>query len=215
MNCVCIVPAIFKMLFSKNNAGSVGKALIIFIDLLALIAQATSFVIVMGTQYTAFIEKAAQAPTTFPPVMDDKMGDGSDPFANAEKLSADELPQWKIAWELPFALLFTSIGWWENFVDRDIKIGCLRMKFASYKRHLQSVRAKANIGASLLKIVLTIAFSILMLPSAQFENAFVHMPASVEPKQTVQLSADALTEFNNNPESFFGSDMLHKVSLIS
>lgn len=199
------------MLFSKNNAGSLGKALIIFIDLLALIAQATSFIIVMGTQYTAFIEKAAQEPTTLSPTIDDKMGDGSDPFANPEKLGTDDLPRWKIAWELPFALLFTSIGWWENFVDRDIKFGCIKMKFASYKRHLQSVRAKANIGASLLKIVLTIAFSVLMLPSNQFENAFVHMPPTIEPKQTIQLSADALTEFNNNPESFFGTDILHKV----
>ena len=61
-------------------------------------------------------------------------------------------------------------------MDRDIKLFCVKIPFASYKRHLQSVRSKANIGASLWKIALTITFSIVMLPSGKFENAFVSMP---------------------------------------
>lgn len=85
---------------------------------------------------------------------------------------------WKGSWEAPFALICTSIIWWENYVDRDIKFGCINMPLASYKRHLQSVRSKVNIGASLWKIALTISFSLIMLPSKKFENAFVKLPAS-------------------------------------
>ena len=209
MNCVCMVPAFCKMLFSKNGAGSVGKALIVLIDFLALAAQATAFFIVMGTQYTAFIEKAMSTTTISP---GEKASDSGDPFATAEKLSgSEEQPQWKTSWELPFALLFTSLAWWENFVDRDIKIGCLKMKFASYKRHLQSVRSKANIGASLWKIALTITFSVIMLPSKRFENAFVHLPTTVEIPSSTAISADSLTEFNNNPDSLFGAEAFHQV----
>lgn len=85
---------------------------------------------------------------------------------------------WKGSWEAPFALICTSIIWWENYVDRDIKFGCINMPLASYKRHLQSVRSKVNIGASLWKIALTISFSLIMLPSKKFENAFVKLPSS-------------------------------------
>jgi hypothetical protein len=189
------------MIFSKNSAGPVGKALIVMIDLVALAAQATVFFVVMGTQYTAFIEKAMYVSTPAPSLNDPKPVDMLDPFANAAEASRQlgdpiggggvgggststdfgagspvEKPKWKGSWETPFALLFTSIIWWENYVDRDIKLGFINMPLATYKRHLQSVRSKANIGASLWKIALTITFSVIMLPSKRFENAFVKMP---------------------------------------
>lgn len=188
MNCLCIIPGFCKMIFSKNSAGPVGKALIVMIDFMALVAQATVFFVIMGTQYTAFIEKSMYS-TPAPAVNEPKPVDiAIDPFAeSARQVGGDpslpsdfgtaEKPKWKGSWEAPFALLFTSIIWWENYVDRDIKLGFINMPLATYKRHLQSVRSKANIGASLWKIALTITFSVLMLPSKKFENAFVKMPS--------------------------------------
>lgn len=88
--------------------------------------------------------------------------------------------------------MFTSIIWWENYVDRDIKFGCINMPLASYKRHLQSVRSKVNIGASLWKIALTISFSLIMLPAKKFENAFVKLPASyIEGSATTPMPGGA------------------------
>ena len=177
------------MIFSKNSAGPVGKALIVMIDFLALAAQATVFFVIMGTQYTAFIEKALYVTT--PAYNEPKPVDinfGGDPFSESQRQTGDlpnggatdfasrEKPTWKGSWEAPFALLFTSISWWENYVDRDIKLGFINMPLASYKRHLQSVRSKANIGASLWKIALTITFSVILLPSKKFDNAFVKIP---------------------------------------
>jgi hypothetical protein len=186
MNCLCIVPGFCKMIFSKNNAGPVGKALIVMIDFIALIAQITVFFVIMGTEYTAFIEKALYL-TTPSPMNEPKPVDiNIDPFAESQRQVGDnpagdsssiEKPKWKGSWEAPFALLFTSLSWWENYIDRDIKLFCINMPLATYKRHLQSVRSKANIGASLWKIALTITFSVIMLPSKRFENAFVKMPS--------------------------------------
>jgi hypothetical protein len=199
MNCVCIVPGFCKMIFAKNSAGPVGKILIFLLDLLALICQITVFFVIIGSEYTAFIEKAMYAPsttTTAMPVGDtngggfpmDDTGVQSDPFADAAGVVKrqisdmpllDDKPKWKGSWEAPIALLFTSIIWWENYVDRDIKILCFNVPLGSYKRHLQAVRSKVNIGASLWKIVLTITFNFLLLPSKNFENSFVKMPSSV------------------------------------
>lgn len=188
MNAVCIIPGLCKMIFARNSAGPVGKVIIMFIDFIALLAQATVFFVVMGTQYTAFIEKANTTPA--PPTLDSKNGDGSDPFSMVESSRytvqrsssefTNEKPSWRGSWEMPFAILFTSIIWWENYVDRDIKLGFIKLPLATYKRHLQSVRSKANIGASLWKIALTITFSVIMLPSKRFDNAFVRFPAIVD-----------------------------------
>ena len=94
----------------------------------------------------------------------------------ADPPNSNEKPTWKGSWEVPFSIIFTSIIWWENYVDRDIKLGFIKLPLGSYKRHLQSVRSKTNIGASLWKIALTITFSVVMLPSKKFENAFVRIP---------------------------------------
>ena len=210
MNCLCIVPGFCKMIFSKNSAGPVGKALIVMIDFLALVAQATAFFVIMGTQYTAFIEKALHVTT--PAYNEPKPVDinfNGDPFAESQRQMGGDLPNggasdfavrekptWKGSWEAPFALLFTSISWWENYVDRDIKLGFINMPLATYKRHLQSVRSKANIGASLWKIALTITFSVILLPSKKFDNAFVKIPTYPDATTVPTLPA-----MSNNGES--------------
>ncbi|CAF4856053.1 unnamed protein product, partial [Rotaria socialis] len=91
------------------------------------------------------------------------------------KAAADtiEQVQLRFGWEAPVALFCVSIVWWENYVDRDIKLGKLNIPLGTYKRHLQSIRSKANIGASIWKIALTVAFSFLLLPRDHFENVFV------------------------------------------
>lgn len=237
MNCLCIVPGFCKIIFSKNGAGPVGKALIVMVDFLALVAQATVFFVISGTEYTAFIEKSLYVSTPAPNTgSDTKPVDIADPFSGSiftffvtfiiffclNKVSINkflnyiiliyifncefnqfnlisessrqlgneptEKAVWKGSWEAPFALMFTSIIWWENYVDRDIKFGCINMPLASYKRHLQSVRSKVNIGASLWKIALTISFSLIMLPSKKFENAFVKLPASYIESTSVTTS---------------------------
>ena len=201
------------MVFSKNSAGPVGKALIVMVDFLALAAQITVFFVIMGTQYTAFIEKAMYI-TTPSPVNEAKPVDinlNIDPFAESQRqvgndpmgdMGSGEKPKWKGSWEAPFALLFTSVIWWENYIDRDIKLGLINMPLATYKRHLQAVRSKANIGASLWKIALTITFSVILLPSKKFENAFVKMPTIADLPMTTMPSPNG----NGGDIDFGGMD---------
>lgn len=195
MNCLCIIPGICKMIFSKNTHGMIGKAFIIMIDFLAVLAQLSVFFVVMATEYTAFIEKSGYATTATPNV--------GDPFANSERLVIGSDPQpgkptWKGSWEAPIAIFFTSISWWENYVDRDIKFGCFKIPLATYKRHLQSVRSKANIGASLWKIAITITLSVVLLPSNKFENAFVNMPKPPDAPSVTMPPAFAADSLINN-----------------
>lgn len=216
MNCVCFIPGLCKIMFSKNYTGSCKKVLIFLVDILAFLAQCSAYFIIMGTQYTAFIEKAIY--TTTPPNLNDPKSD--DPFVFAEsnrqqsydvpeQVGSNEKPIWKGSWELPFALLLTSVQWWENYVDRDIKLGCIKLPFASYKRHLQSVRSKANIGASLWKIALTITFSVILLPSKKFENAFVRIPGVTD-----VITSTVPTNFGDSVIDFGGFDTPESDALI-
>lgn len=162
----------------------------------------------MTTQYTAFIEKSMHATTAPSPGLNDAKSDDPFVFAESNRQQSYDVPEpinekttWKGSWELPFALLLTSVTWWENYVDRDIKLGCIKLPLASYKRHLQSVRSKTNIGASLWKIALTITFSVILLPAKRFENAFVqiNVPSDI-------LSTTVPTNFGESVIDFGGFD---------
>ncbi|CAF3863342.1 unnamed protein product [Rotaria magnacalcarata] len=65
-----------------------------------------------------------------------------------------------IEWELPVALILVSLAWWENFVDRDIKIGgrtIVHMKLL--KENILATRAKTSIIMTCWKIFVTILFA--------------------------------------------------------
>ncbi|CAF4001820.1 unnamed protein product, partial [Rotaria sp. Silwood2] len=65
-----------------------------------------------------------------------------------------------IEWELPVALILVSLAWWENFVDRDIKIGgrtIVHMKLL--KENILATRSKTSIIITCWKIFVTILFA--------------------------------------------------------
>ena len=103
----------------------------------------------------------------------------------------------RFGWEAPVALFCVSIVWWENYVDRDIKLGKLNIPLGTYKRHLQSVRSKANIGASIWKIALTVAFSFLLLPKERFDNVFVSFVNNPAGNIPLEPSLHTGSELNN------------------
>lgn len=180
MNAVCTIPAFCKLTLSKSNSRPMLRFLTLFIDLAAFAAQCSVYFVVTSTQYTAFLNKPLPTTTTPAPAIDESSGiDSLDSINSAIggslKSATDALEQVRarFGWEAPVALFCVSIVWWENYVDRDIKLGKLNIPLGTYKRHLQSVRSKANIGASIWKIALTVAFSFLLLPKEHFDNVFV------------------------------------------
>lgn len=65
-----------------------------------------------------------------------------------------------VEWELPVALILVSLAWWENFVDRDIKIGdrtIIHMKLL--KENIIATRSKTAIIITCWKILVTILFA--------------------------------------------------------
>ena len=69
-----------------------------------------------------------------------------------------------MSWEIPLSLLLISTNWWENFCDKDLRLGCLHVPVKNYKDALHRVRTKAYILASLWKIGLTVGFAFLLVP---------------------------------------------------
>ncbi|CAF3445896.1 unnamed protein product [Rotaria sp. Silwood1] len=65
-----------------------------------------------------------------------------------------------IEWELPVALILVSLTWWENFVDRDIKIGgrtLVHLKLL--KENILATRPKTSIIITCWKILVTVLFA--------------------------------------------------------
>lgn len=177
------------------------RFLAVFIDLAAFAAQCSVYFVVTSTQYTAFLSKPLATTTTPAPAADEPSGlDSMDTaLSNTIKSTADTLEQVQLrfGWEAPIALFCVSIVWWENYVDRDIKLGKLNIPLGTYKRHLQSVRSKANIGASIWKIALTIAFSFLLLPREHFDNVFVSVANNPAGGLSAGSAIHSGTDMNN------------------
>jgi hypothetical protein len=213
MNAVCTIPAFCKLTLSKSNSRPMLRFLTLFIDLAAFAAQCSVYFVVTSTQYTAFLTKPLATTTTPVTVIDDPFlsSDSLDSIntaiSNSIKTATDtiEQVQLRFGWEAPVALFCVSIVWWENYVDRDIKFGKLNIPLGTYKRHLQSVRSKANIGASIWKIALTVAFSFLLLPREHFDNvfvSFVNNPAGNIPVEPSLHSGSELNNFDAGSSSF-------------
>jgi hypothetical protein len=197
MNAVCTIPAFCKLTLSKSNSRPMLRFLTLFIDLAAFAAQCSVYFVVTSTQYSAFLGKPLATTTTPSTAIDEPSS--LDTLDTALKTTTDALEQvrMRFGWEAPVALFCVSIVWWENYVDRDIKLGKLNIPLGTYKRHLQSVRSKANIGASIWKIALTVAFSFLLLPRERFDNVFVSFVNNPSGNIPLEPSLHAGSELNN------------------
>ncbi len=61
-------------------------------------------------------------------------------------------------WQVPLALLLTSVKWWENFVDKT----SYTAKLFDLKKEIQRVRVKMAVITSLWGIFFTIGFVFLL-----------------------------------------------------
>ena len=180
------------------------RFLTLFVDLAAFAAQCSVYFIVTSTQYTSYLNKPLSTTTTPASVLNEPSPlDSLDSISPAVKAGSDIMEQARIrfGWEAPVALFCVSIVWWENYVDRDIKFGKVNIPLGTYKRHLQSVRSKANIGASIWKIALTVAFSFLLLPREHFDNVFV----SFVNQPNGNLPADSSVNIGADSNAFEGA----------
>ncbi|XP_021358360.1 uncharacterized protein LOC110453643 [Mizuhopecten yessoensis] len=78
----------------------------------------------------------------------------------------------RYVWEIPVALIFISITYWENFVESDLSICSFNIPFLQWKRRLISVRERLYIFVGIWKTGWTLLFAALLLPGFSFNIEF-------------------------------------------
>lgn len=87
------------------------------------------------------------------------------------------LASFQIEWELPIALMLVSLVWWENFVDRDIKLGSFKLvNMKLLKDRIAASRCKMNFISSFWKIGVTILFAYIFHPGIFNVANIFHSP---------------------------------------
>lgn len=144
MSSVFLIPAFLKTISSlRDNSMSKKKRLVLFIlNILALAVQVCSIVACSLTNF--------------------RLAGGSPIQRNEDQTSGIGL------WELPVALLFVSLSYWENYVDGDVCLGSITIPILGWKRGIHAVRQRLYILASIWKISWTVVFAALLLPDFSF-----------------------------------------------
>lgn len=78
----------------------------------------------------------------------------------------------RIMWEIPVALFFISISYWENFVYGNFSLGSCSIALLEWKRQIHLVRQRLYIFAGIWKIGWTMVFAMLLLPGYTFNISF-------------------------------------------
>ncbi|XP_050401399.1 chitin synthase chs-2 isoform X2 [Patella vulgata] len=169
MNALCSVPAILRLFATKRSEDTRRKITTIILDLLSVCMQLSAFVIVMASMKSECVKTASDD------VVDESTSLTEPP--SPKYVPPQSLPQtsesaWSstyalsdMSWEIPLALFMISVNWWENFVDKDFRMGCIEIPVKDYKDTLHRVRVKTYMIANLWKVGLTFGFAFLLVPN--------------------------------------------------
>ncbi|XP_071166727.1 chitin synthase chs-2-like [Mytilus edulis] len=91
----------------------------------------------------------------------------------------------RIMWEIPVALLFISISYWENFVYGNFSINSFHIPLLEWKKQMHSVRQRLYIFAGIWKIGWTMVFAVLLFPGFNFNIHFSDKPQVVKSDNNV------------------------------
>ncbi|XP_067667763.1 chitin synthase chs-2-like [Haliotis asinina] len=166
MNALCTVPSILRLFATKRSEDNRRKVTTIILDFLAVLMQLSAFVIVLASMKSECVKETdidddavtLESPTPKYEAPKSLPQTGDSPWSSTYALS-------DMSWEIPLALLLLSTNWWENFVDKDVRLGCLEIPVKDYKDTLHRVRVKSYLVASLWKVGLTFGFAFLLIPN--------------------------------------------------
>jgi len=88
-----------------------------------------------------------------------------------------------LIWSIPISLLLVSVRWWENFVEKNSRLGKIRKFLNRVSGQMRRSRTKIQLMASLWKVVVTFVAMILCMttqveymdPLDMFEKKFTAM----------------------------------------
>lgn len=78
----------------------------------------------------------------------------------------------RIIWEVPMALIFVSLSFWENYAEGDLYICSLKIPLLDWKKNLLLVKQRLYILIGLWKIGWTLIFAVLLVPGLNFNMTF-------------------------------------------
>lgn len=111
----------------------------------------------------------------------------------------DILSSFQMEWELPIALMLVSLVWWENFIDRDIKCGSIKLiNVKLLKDNITATRCKTNLISSLWKIAATVLFAYLFFP-----NMFNTVQVFTTPDEPLENRYQYGNGWGLSPNNFF------------
>ena len=111
----------------------------------------------------------------------------------------DILASFQMEWELPIALMLVSLVWWENFIDRDIKCGSLKLVNTKLlKDNITATRCKTNLISSVWKTAATILFAYLFFP-----NMFHTQQVFTTPDEPLDTRFPYPNGWGLSPNNFF------------
>ncbi|ESP01302.1 hypothetical protein LOTGIDRAFT_111741, partial [Lottia gigantea] len=163
MNALCSVPAILRLFATKRSEDARRKITTVILDFLSVCMQLSAFVIVMVSMKSECVKTAGEdvedsvdVPKVVPPPPQSLPQTSA--WSSTYALS-------DMSWEIPLALVLISVNWWENFVDKDFRLGCIQIPVKDYKDTLHKVRVKSYLIANLWKVGLTFGFAFLLVPN--------------------------------------------------
>lgn len=73
-------------------------------------------------------------------------------------------------WVIPLALVFVSLNWWENFVEKNIQVcGCIRIPLKSFKVRLHALKQKGSIITSIWNTGIIVAFPYIVFSDFMYK----------------------------------------------
>lgn len=97
----------------------------------------------------------------------------------------------RIIWEVPMALIFVSLSFWENYAEGDLYICSFKIPLLDWKKNLLLVKQRLYILIGLWKIGWTLIFAVLLVPGLNFNMNFSDLN-SVAVNHTKNNSTDLL-----------------------
>lgn len=191
---IYMVPAFLKIISECRDpdTGLSRKCAIFFLNFGAFLIQIGSVVLCEVFRVTMTPSEKMSIRNTV--LQDDILAVVPRPALTNDYFSGD------VMFELPLALLLISMSYWENYVEGDITIFGKTINFKSWKKLLHHSRGQLYIFVSIWKVLLVVAFAILLQPGFKFNMSYTHS-AVVNSTDTVDLPETAIHHTSGQSQS--------------
>lgn len=162
MSVVCSLPAVLRLVLSRQHHRKQKKWKIYtarFFLIIATLIQFSAIGVIITTNFSLPVDGSG---------LEYKWPNSAYGIVKRVGVSLQELTV-SFQWEVPLALILTSLQWWENFAEKDLKISKLSLPLKSIRETFHEVRIKSTIVAGIWKMGIVIGLAYLLVDDFQFQ----------------------------------------------